>query len=365
MKSICTLVLLLVLGPTPLFATGTLDFYFINSDVGNIVLVVTPAGQSMLLDAGPPEKRYLDRILAAIKDAGVKQIDYVVISHYHWDHYGTIPALAEKVSLRNYVDHGPNVELKEGDEAKLAAGGSTRNKQYDNYVKVRNKGNHIVAKPGDRLPLEGVDVQVVASAGKVLSAPVKGGGGPNPACWLTKLFGECEQEDAQSLGVLVEFGKFRFIDMGDLPWNVSYRLFCPENKIGPVDLYLITHHALSLEKEACGEAEESASACPPCEVYGLRPRVAILSAAEDYITRLSTPRAWQTVRLSPGLQDIWQLHYQAQGGPHNNAREQFIACFNAATSKGGDWIKASAEADGSFTVTNKRNGFTKTYPARK
>jgi beta-lactamase superfamily II metal-dependent hydrolase len=358
MKSICTLVLVLVLGPTLLFAAGTLDVYVINVDHGNAVLVVTPAGQSMLLDAGPPGKVYVDRILAAIADAGVKQIDYSVVSHYDWDHFATLPELVKTVPIRNFVDHGP--ELKKDDAAKSGSG--KRNPLLENYLKVRATGNHIVPVPGDKIPLTGVDVQVVSCAGKVLSAPLKGGGGPNPACWLTDLVAENEEEDALSVGVLIEFGKFRFIDLGDLTWNMSYRLFCPENKIGTVDLYLITHHGLSYTQQAVGEAQASARSCPPCEVYGLRPRVAILTAGEDYVARLSTPAAWQRIRLSPGLEDIWQTNYQAQGGAQNNAPEQFIACLNVATSKGGDWIKASAKADGSFTVTNQRNGFTKQYP---
>ena len=364
MKNIRAFTLLLLSSPAVL-AAETLEIYVLDVDLGNAVLVVTPSGQCMLLDAGAPNEKYTNRILSAMEDAGAKQIDYAVVSHYHWDHYGTIPALAEKVPILNYVDHGPNVELNRSREWYLTHGGSKNNPLYDLYLKTREKGNHIVAKPGDRIPLEGTEVQVLTSAGKVISAPVRGGGGFNQACSLTKTMADNEQEDSQSVGVLVEFGKFRFIDLGDLTWNVSYRLFCPENKVGPVDLYLITHHALTMDKESVGESHQSASACPPCEVYGLRPRVAILSCREDYVTRLGTPEGWQTVRHSPGLEDVWQTHYQAQGGPDNNARQQFIACPNTTTCKGGDWIKVSAAADGSFTVTNKRNGFTKQYPARE
>jgi hypothetical protein len=350
MKKICTFVLFLVLGSTPLPAAETLDIYVFNVDLGNAVLVVTPADQGMLLDAGPPGEKYLNRILRGMKDAELKQIDYLVISHYHWDHYGTVAELAEKVPIRHYIDHGPSIEKT--------------NALYELYVKTRDKGDHLAAKPGDKIPLQGVEVQVLTSAGQVIAAPVKGGGGFNSACWLSHLRVENEVEDVQSVGVLVEFGKFRFVDLGDVPWNLSCRLFCPENKVGPADVYLITHHAISRGREECGDALWGACSCPPCEVYGLRPRVAILSTNEDYVTRLATPEAWQTIRLSPGLEDIWQTHYQAQGGPANNAPEQFIACPNVVHDEG-DWIKVSAHADGSFSVTNQRNGFTKQYPARK
>jgi hypothetical protein len=238
------------------------------------------------------------------------------------------------------------------------------NPNYNNYVQAREKGNHIVPAPGDRLPMEGVDVQVVSNQGRVLTAPLAGGGAANPACWMTHLKDDNHDEDSQSVGVLITFGKFRFIDLSDLTWNVSYRLFCPANKVGPVDVYFVTHHALTMDKEASG-ALYSASCCSPAEVYGLHPRVALLSSDEDYKTRISTPEGWQTVRHSPGLEDIWQIHYLAAGGKDNNTSEPFVACLNTVDCQGGDWIKTSVAEDGSFTVTNKRNGFSKQYPARK
>ncbi|MCX7012278.1 MAG: MBL fold metallo-hydrolase [Candidatus Sumerlaeota bacterium] len=340
----------------------TLDLYVLDVALGNAVLVVSPSGQSMLIDAAAPEQRHMDLILAAMADAGVEQIDYSVVSHYHWDHYGVLPELSRQVPILNYIDHGPSVEFEREPEWYRTHGGTRKNPLYDLYVETRAKGNHIVVKPGDIIPVEGADVTVLTSGGRAISTPVKGGGGFNHACWLTPLVADNEQEDSQSVGVLVEFGKFRFIDLGDLPWNISRQLFCPENKVGPVDLYMITHHALSPTKESVGPAHESAAACPPCEVYGLRPRVGILSCNEDYVFRLCTPAAWQRVRRSPGLEDIWQTRYQAQGGPDNNAPEEFIACPNAAAGQKAAWIKASAEADGSFTVTNSRNGFAKRYP---
>jgi competence protein ComEC len=206
---------------------------------------------------------------------------------------------------------------------------------------------------------------VVTSAGRVLSTPLPGAVVPSPGCFMTPERIENEVEDGQSVGLLISFGKFRFIDLGDLTWNISYRLFCPENKIGPVDLYMMTHHGLSIDREAQGAELWSASSCAPAEVYGLHPRVAVLSAGEDYVGRLSTPEAWQTTRSSPGLEDIWELHYQAQGGPQNNSEEKFIACDNVNDCRGGTWIRVSAEQDGAFTVTNRRNGFSKRYEARK
>jgi beta-lactamase superfamily II metal-dependent hydrolase len=339
------------------FARETLDLYFIDARLGNAVLVVTPAGEAMLIDAGPAGSDITARILAAMQDAGVKQLDHVVVSHYHWDHFGTIPELAQKVPIRNYVDHGAS-PWEERDPY-------WQPQITKQYVATRDKGKHMAVAPGDPIPLKGAEVMVVASGGGALKRPLPGAGGDNPACWLAGMRAENRTEDGESVAVVVSFGQFRFADFGDLTWNNSVRLFCPENKVGPVDLYLITHHAMSMDDDMVGAEEGSSACCPPAEVYGLRPRVAILSAPEAYIFELGTPEAFQRVRLMAGLEDIWQTHYQGQGGDKNNAPEAFIACPYGDDCQGGDWIKVSAREDGSFTVTNKRNGFTKTYPARE
>ncbi len=361
-----TAILLFLVAPLLFGAASTLDIYFIDVDHGNAVLVVTPAGQSMLLDSGPAGHLYTRRILAAMQAAEVKQIDYFVVSHYHWDHFGTIAELASQVPVLNFVDHGANVEVDRSPEFYRFWGISNAHPDYDRYVKTREKGKHIVPAPGDRLPLQGVDALVVSSAGKVLGQPlnVAGAGPASPGCFMTGERIDNEVEDGQSLGMLLTFGKFRFIDLGDLTWSISYRLFCPENKIGHVDLYMMTHHGLTIDKESQGPALWSASSDSPAEVYGLHPRAAVLSAGEDYVGRMATPEAWQTTRSSPGLEDIWELHYQAQGGPQNNSDEDFIACPNVNDCHGGTWIKVSAQQDGTFTITNQRNGFSKRYPAR-
>ncbi len=364
MKNIGLVALLCMAAPF-LVAARTLDIYFIDVDHGNAVLVVSPSGESMLLDSGPSGHLYTQRILDTMKAAAVKQIDYFVVSHYHWDHYGTIAELASQVPVINYVDHGPNVEHDRSPEFYKRWGISRALPDYDSYVKTRAKGKHIVAAPGDRLPVKGIDALVVTSAGRTIEKPLPGGGAPSPGCFMTPQRIENEVEDGQSVGLLISFGKFRFIDLGDLTWNISYRLFCPENKVGQVDLYMMTHHGLSIDREAQGAELWSASSCSPAEVYGLHPRVAVLSAGEDYVGRLATPEAWQTTRLSPGLEDIWELHEQAQGGPHNNSQEKLVACYNVNDCKGGTWIRVSAAEDGSFSVTNKRNGFSKHYPGKR
>lgn len=365
MKLIRLLVLCLLSSSSLAFAAKTLDIYFIDTELGNAVLVQTPSGQAMMFDTGQPGDAFVDRVLQVIRLAGVKQLDYVIVSHYHWDHFGTIPELAQKIPILNYVDHGPDVNVNQSKEYYERYGGGPVDKLYDDYAKTRDSGNakHIVPHPGDRLPMKDVDVRILTSAGKLLPEPLPGAGAANPACALAGLRSDDTSEDGQSISKLLTYGKFRYVDFGDLTWNKEYRLFCPENMVGTADVYVITHHGISQDMKAAGVWEWGRASAPPPEIRGVHPRVAVLLSREDYVGRVSTPQAWRDARSSPGLEDIWQVHYQAQGGKRNNAPEQFIANLNTVDCQA-HYIKLSAELDGSFTMTNSRNGFTRHYAAR-
>ena len=203
------------------------------------------------------------------------------------------------------------------------------------------------------------NIQVVSSAGKVLTKPLSGAGRPNSACAVTPPRSTDETEDGQSVGMLITFGKFRYAFLGDLTWNKSRELFCPNNLIGSVDVYETTHHGMSIERET-NEVRWGRSCCSEAEVFGLHPRVAILNSGEKF-HKQGTPRALQVVSRSPGLESFWQMHYVVAAGKENNVREQYIANMSEANCEG-HWIKLSAEGSGAFTVTNTRNGFSKKYP---
>lgn len=145
-----------------LYAAGKkLDIYFINPEDGNAVLVVSPSGESMLLDSAVPMQASADRILAAMQAAGIKQIDYLVTSHYDNDHFGAVKMLAEKVPILNFVDHGPP----------MIPAASEKNRVYLDYVKARAKGKEIVPQPREKIGIQGIDAQVVTNQGRVLSQP--------------------------------------------------------------------------------------------------------------------------------------------------------------------------------------------------
>jgi len=326
--------LLVLLFCAPARAAQTLQVYFIDVEGGQATLFVLPSGESLLVDTGWPDAggRDANRIVSAAQLAGVKQIDYLVVTHYHMDHVGGVPQLAARLPIRTFVDHGSCVE-----------GGPQANQLVAAYKSVRDNGKYLLAKPGDRIPIRGITVQVLTAAGDEISKPLAGAGAPNPLCAGAKRKDRDPSENAQSIGLLITYGKFRMIDLGDLTWNKELGLACPNNKIGAVDVYLSTHHGLDQ------------SGAPPL-VHALHPLVAIMNNGAK---KGGSAEALQTIHSSPGLEDLWQLHYGFDAGKTNNAPEEFIA--NLEEHCQGNWIKLSAEPDGQFTVTNSRNGKTKTY----
>jgi competence protein ComEC len=334
-----------------------LDIYFIDTEGGQATLFVTPSGESMLVDtgfagnqgtpdaaatnsSGAPITRDADRITAVLKQAGVTVLDWMVISHYHGDHVGNAAELANRIPVRHFVDHGPfSVELQPGRSAAFLA-----------YMAVRDKGRAIVAKPGDKIPVPGLDVQVVSSAGELITTPMQGAPGaglPNPHCRDAKLKEQDPTpENFESVGIVVRYSSFRLLDLGDLTWNQEHALACPNNLIGTFDVFHTTRH---------GDPHAGA----PQLVHAIRARVAIMNNGER---KGGDPAYWQIVHDAPGLVDFWQLHRSAAGGTDHNSPEQFLANLNETDH--GHNLKMSVRADGSFNMTNERNGFTRQYPAR-
>ena len=313
----------------------TLDIYFIDVEGGQATLLVSPSGQSMLVDTGwrGYNGRDADRIAAAAKAAKVKQLDYVAITHYHRDHVGGVPALADQLKIGTLVDHGPAME-----DSKVVK------EDYADYERVLPRAQHLVAKPGDVVPVKGINVDVLTSAGDHIQSALPGAGQPNPQCASTEKKDDDVTENARSLGMLVTYGKFRLLDLGDLTWNKEMELVCPNNLIGTVDVYLTTHHGLSQSNN-------------PALVRAVHPRVAIMN---NGARKGGTPSAWQIIKDSPGMQDIWQLHYSVEGQREHNMPDSFIANVDEV-GDAGSYIKLSSESDGSFSVTNSRNKYHKEY----
>lgn len=326
--------LCLLLFGTAFGKAKALQIYSIDVEGGQATLIVSPSGQSMLVDTGWPgfNGRDADRIAAAAKTARLKQIDYVLITHFHRDHVGGVTQLADRIKIGEFVDHGPNQEDSDVTREDFAA-----------YQKVIEHAKHVTLKPGDGLPFKGITVEVLAAAGERISEPLPGAGVANPDCGSEPEPPVDPSENARSMGILVTFGSFHFLDLGDLTKKKELELVCPNNLIGSVDLFLVSHHGLN---------QSNSKAL----VWALHPRVAIMNNGAH---KGGSPEAWQTVHDSPGLVDLWQLHYAVDGGDGHNVTERFIA--NVEGGSDGNYIKVAVDKDGTFTVVNSRNRYEKTY----
>ena len=263
------------------------------------MLFVSPSGETVLIDTANPVARDTDRIMAMLTEAGVKQIDHLILTHYHVDHVGGLQELAKLVPIKHYVDHGPSVEEREQVAGFQAA-----------YAELYGKAKHTIAKPGDKLPVAGLDWRIVTSAGKAITAPLPGGGKPNAACAdFTPRNDSPTDDNGQSVGSVITFGKFRAIDLGDLLWNKERDLMCPNNLVGTVDLYIASHHGI----DASGSA---------ALVHGLQPRVAI---EQNGTRKGGTVQTNKTLFSSPGFEDLWQLHWSYNAGTEYNPAGLFIA----------------------------------------
>jgi beta-lactamase superfamily II metal-dependent hydrolase len=287
-----------------------LRIYAIDVEGGKSTLYVAPSGESLLVDTGyaDNDNRDANRIVAAAAAAGVKRIDYLVITHYHADHTGGVPQLAAKMPIGKLFDHGDSFEksVAKTEEA------------FEPYAALRTKYPHTVVKPGDTIPIQGLDVEVVTSAGEAISKPLPGAGQPNPLCASYQALATDPGENAHSIGMILTFGSLRIADLGDLYWNQEHDLACPVNKLGAIDLYMTTHHG-------------TATSGSPQIVHAMHPRVAIMNNGAD---KGGSVPAWTTIETSPGLQDLWQLHYSNAGGRDHNVADKFIANPSATDDKG-------------------------------
>ena len=342
-------------------AKTTLDIYVIDVEGGNAVLFVTPSGESVLIDSGNTGMgavRDAERIVAAAKDAGLTKIDHLITTHYHGDHIGGLAELAARIPIMEFIDHGPNVQPNPTTDAFLQGG----------YRELYTKTKHTVAKPGDKIPVAGLDWRVATSAAQVVQTPFQGRAVPNPYCAkFTPLSGVNITEDDQSLGSVITFGKFRTIHLGDLTLNRQFDLMCPNNRIGTVDLMLASRHG-NVNAEIL--------------THAINPRVIITN---NGTRKGAQPEAMKIFFSSPRVEDVWQIHFSQLAGQEYTVPGMFIAnLFDqqlesmpvapfAPPPQGQQappapehngrayYFKISAGQDGGFTVTNTRNGFSKTY----
>jgi beta-lactamase superfamily II metal-dependent hydrolase len=327
----------------------TLDIYYIDTEGGKAVLFVSPAGETLLYDTGTgsDDNSDLERIMAVIRTANLQQneLDHVIVSHYHGDHVGNAAALAERLPIRHYYDHGAySVELQPG-----------RRAAFDTYLSIRAKAHVTVPKPGSKIGIAGLDVTIVANAKELLATPVlgiPGAGAPNVLCHsFVPRLQDSTPENYESIGAVIKFGNFTMLDLGDLTFNQERDLVCPKNLLGTnYDVYDTTRHGTDW-------------AGSPVLVHSAAPRIAVMNNGPR---KGGTAGTFTTVRSSPGFLDFWQLHYSENVPRESNSPDQFIANVDSdPPTHPAYFFKLTAWKDGSFTMTNQRTGFTKHYPGKR
>ena len=322
----------LLLGPA-LGSAATLDLYAIDTEGGKALLIVSPTGQTMLIDAGYPtaDDRDTNRIVALAQSLGIKSFDIMMPTHYDMDHAGNIPKVDARIPIRTFVDHG---------ELIATAKDPDRSRFYPAYIANIKDRPRTSIKPGDTIPLAGVKITVLTAGGAALH---KAGAAANPLCAGVQRPTYTDTDDnAGSIGILLEYGKFRMADFGDLLGAIEYDLMCPANPVGAIDLFMVSHHGF---KQSNSELL----------VHSLRPKVAIMNNGPR---KGGEPQVFDILKSSPGLQDIWQLHYSPAAADRNATPDRIA---NPEAQCEGKAIKVSVEADGHYTVTNLRNGYSKSY----
>jgi len=344
----------------------SLEIYVVDVEGGNATLFVTPSGESILIDTGnvapAAAERDAARIVAAARDAGISEIDNLITTHWHNDHFGGMRALAAQIPIRNFIDHGPNTQAREIVDDFLA----------NTYPGLIANAKHTIVAPGDKIEIAGLEWNIVTARGEAIATALPGAGETNPYCADFVPQEDDPSENAQSVGSVVSFGQFRLAHLGDLTWNKEFDLMCPINRIGRIDLFIVSHH---------GQPSSNSEIL----VHAIRPQVGIIN---NGTRKGGQPDAMKILHAAPGLEDIWQMHFSQLSGQEYTQPGMFIANLLddplpampvepiTAPPPGPDrplppqhngpanWIKVSAEEDGNFTVTNQRNGFTKSYNSR-
>jgi beta-lactamase superfamily II metal-dependent hydrolase len=318
-------------------AEKPLQIFFVDVEGGQATLFVTPAGTSLLIDTGWPgnDGRDADRIVAAASRAGIHKIDYVLITHFHNDHVGGLSQLVERVPVGTVIDHGDN---RETTDAPTEQG-------WDAYRQLlaTKKFKRLTLKPGDYLPIQGMQATVVSSDGVVIDHPLPGAGQGNASCQNAEGYPADQTENARSLGTIITFGTLRILDLGDLTRDKEMQLVCPNNKLGPIDIYIVSHHGWYQSNS-------------PAFLNAIAPRVAIM---DNGAKKGGTPSAWDIIEKSPRLEDLWQLHFSDEGGAVHNVSSEFIA--NPQGPDAANYLELTAWPDGNFEVFNSRTQKSKKY----
>lgn len=320
--------------PTPLLAArDSLLIYWIDVEGGAATLLVTPMGQSILMDTGwnTSNDRDSTRIIAAMQDAEISRVDFLITSHFHRDHVGGIKALASRIEIGQFIDHGDSVEQTDERGRQL----------FKTYLELARTRRRVVIA-GDRLQVSGIDFSFVVSHRTIKEGTSSMGA--NPLCGDRTPSPPDLSENGHSLGYLLSLGGFQFLNLGDLTPDIQHSLACPDSILPPVDILQVPHHGNGLAPEL---------------IWAVRPSVAVV-ANGPYKGGGSV--GYEIVSQSPALNDIWQLHYSLDSDSAHNTDRSRIANLTDEHDCQGHWIKATVAGDGrSYSITTSRRSDTISY----
>jgi competence protein ComEC len=354
-------------------AEGTLGIVSVDMEGGGGTLFVTPEGKSLLIDTGWPSdfgllpspdgaKNSADRIVAAAKKLGLSKIDYLIITHYHMDHVGGIQDLVKRIPVDTFIDHGPNAEhLKPSEKMDPQLAFGAPDLLYPKYLETIKGHNHIVAKAGQVIQIGSMTDTIVASDGVVLSKPLPGAGAANPVCVTAEAKStepDGGEENSRSVASLLRFGKVSIAMFGDLSWKNERALSCPTGKLGHVNVLIATQHGSYISSN-------------PASIADMHPDIALMGMGGK---KGGDEEPIKTIKASPGLMGFWQTH-ESFAHPEWSGNKNMIANLNPPASAiashakemftappdEGHAIHAEITKDGKITMTNDRNGYSKTY----
>ena len=314
-----------------------LEIYWIDVEGGAATLIVTPDRQVVLMDAGfqRDDGRDSGRIMAAMEDAGVTEIDYFLASHFHGDHVGGLSLLSANVSIKEFIDHGDSVEQDDSER---------RRADWENYLSIVEGARRSVAA-GDQLSLDGINFTFVTSNGEIFSKELPGIK-PNLHCSGAPSGDDDSGENSRSLGYLLSLGKFQFLNLGDLTFNVQHKLACPQYELGSVDIFQVPRHGGAVALQF------STAVNPTVAVLNNGPRKGGSAAGFD------------ALKVIPDLEAIWQLHRALGLDDHHNTSAQMTANLTEENDAG-YWIKAVVQEDGArYELMNQRNQFSRLYMSK-
>jgi competence protein ComEC len=320
-----------------------LDIYLADTEGGAATLIVTPAHEAVLIDCGNPGSRDAERIYKVAQLARLKAIDHLIITHWHVDHYGGVARLAELMPISHFYDHGIPATLAE-DPANFPI--------LIQAYKARALSKRTALKPGDEVPLKqgsgtpALRLRCLCGSGKVIDD--EPGAPENRVAKSHVAQPDDPTDNARSLGFLLSYGGFRFLDLGDLTWNIEYKLVHPTDKIGKIDVYQSTHHGLEISNN-------------PALIQTVQPRVAICNNGPR---KGGHPSVIATLRRVPSVLAIYQQHRNVAAAPQDNTDPELIA--NLEEHCHGEFIHLAVAPDAkSYTVAIGPHGSARRFETRK